>query len=63
MFYKVVLPKNGIEFCQQLNCDINNSLATLYELVRYRTNILGNKTNVVSFVYWSEGTRQNTQTN
>ena len=33
---RAYIPKNGVEFCQQINVDNRSSVATLYDLIRRR---------------------------
>ena len=40
MFHRVVLPENGLEFCQQFNGAISFSKTMHNNLVQRRTNIL-----------------------
>ena len=40
MIHRVVLPKNGVESCQQFNGDVTSILAMLYDDVRHRMIIL-----------------------
>ena len=50
MFHRVVLPKNGIEFCQQFNGDVISSLAMIYGGVQHRTIILVIKLITIAFL-------------
>ena len=51
MIHRVVLPKNGVESCQQFNGDVTSSLAMLYDDVRRRTFILVIKLSTILFLF------------
>ena len=51
MIHRVVLPKNGVESCQQFNGDVTSSLAMLYDDVRRRTIILVIKLFTIVFLF------------
>ena len=51
MFHRVILPTNGIEFCQQFNGDAISSLALLYNVVQQCTIILVIKLITIFFLF------------